>query len=109
MEYVAGGALDALIHRFGKLSESVASSYTRQILMGLHYLHRCTICSAALLAQVWVRWVYFRLAGTTLTALQHHVLKACRAFTNQSPKHCSPPAMASFLTHHHRHHHAAMA
>ena len=40
MEYVPGGSLKSLIDKFGKLEESVVRSYTRQLLLGLEYLHR---------------------------------------------------------------------
>ena len=40
LEYVPGGSLKALILKFGALDESVARSYTRQLLLGLEYLHR---------------------------------------------------------------------
>ena len=40
LEYVPGGSLKALIDKFGKLRENVAKSYTRQVLLGLEYLHR---------------------------------------------------------------------
>jgi hypothetical protein len=40
LEYVPGGSLKSLIDKFGALEESVARSYTRQLLLGLEYLHR---------------------------------------------------------------------
>ena len=40
LEYVPGGSLKSLIDKFGKLEESVVRSYTRQLLLGLEYLHR---------------------------------------------------------------------
>jgi serine/threonine protein kinase len=40
LEYVPGGSLKSLIDKFGRLEESVARSYTRQLLLGLEYLHR---------------------------------------------------------------------
>lgn len=40
LEYVPGGSLKALIDKFGLLEEAVARSYTRQLLLGLEYLHR---------------------------------------------------------------------
>lgn len=40
LEYVPGGSLKALIDKFGHLEESVARSYTRQLLIGLECLHR---------------------------------------------------------------------
>ena len=40
LEYVPGGSLKALIDKFGPLEESVVRSYTRQLLLGLEYLHR---------------------------------------------------------------------
>lgn len=39
LEFVPGGSLDALIAKFGKLSERIAAIYTKQILEGLAYLH----------------------------------------------------------------------
>lgn len=40
LEYVPGGSLKALIDKFGSFEESVVRSYTRQLLLGLEYLHR---------------------------------------------------------------------
>jgi len=40
LEYAPGGSLKALIDKFGHLEEGVAKSYTRQLLLGLEYLHR---------------------------------------------------------------------
>jgi len=39
LEYVPGGSLRQVISRFGTLSEGLARVYTRQILLGLEYLH----------------------------------------------------------------------
>ncbi|GAX75900.1 hypothetical protein CEUSTIGMA_g3343.t1 [Chlamydomonas eustigma] len=39
LEYVPGGSIASLLHRFGPLQESVIRIYTRQILSGLTYLH----------------------------------------------------------------------
>ncbi len=39
-EYVPGGSLKSLIAKFGKLTDVVVRNYTRQILLGLEYLHR---------------------------------------------------------------------
>lgn len=40
LEYVSGGSIKALISKFGALDESIVRSYTRQLLLGLEYLHR---------------------------------------------------------------------
>jgi mitogen-activated protein kinase kinase kinase len=40
LEYVPGGSLKNLIEKFGSLEENVVRSYTRQLLLGLEYLHR---------------------------------------------------------------------
>eukprot|EP01102_Stenamoeba_stenopodia_P004252 TRINITY_DN14582_c0_g1_i1.p1 TRINITY_DN14582_c0_g1~~TRINITY_DN14582_c0_g1_i1.p1 ORF type:complete len:593 (+),score=98.55 TRINITY_DN14582_c0_g1_i1:315-2093(+) len=40
LEYVPGGSLHSIIQKFGPLNEDLVSVYTRQILSGLHYLHR---------------------------------------------------------------------
>ena len=37
---LAGGSLRSLLEEFGPLSETTVISYIRQILTGLHYLHR---------------------------------------------------------------------
>ncbi|KAJ1460277.1 kinase-like domain-containing protein, partial [Pelagophyceae sp. CCMP2097] len=39
LEYVSGGSLRSLLDRFGKLEEALVCLYTRQILLGLEYLH----------------------------------------------------------------------
>lgn len=38
-EWVPGGSIASLLRKFGRLSESVCSKYTKQILLGLNYLH----------------------------------------------------------------------
>lgn len=40
LEYVPGGSLKNLIDKFGPLEESIARIYTRQLCLGLEYLHR---------------------------------------------------------------------
>ncbi|CEG00082.1 Serine/threonine-protein kinase, active site [Ostreococcus tauri] len=39
LEYVPGGSIASLVHRFGKFEENVIRVYTRQLLIGLSYLH----------------------------------------------------------------------
>jgi len=39
LEHAAGGSLASLLHKYGPLPERVASVYTRQMLLGLEYLH----------------------------------------------------------------------
>jgi len=39
LEYIAGGSISSLIHKYGKLNENIVRIYTRQILQGLEYLH----------------------------------------------------------------------
>lgn len=39
LEFASGGSLLKVINNFGKLAENVVQNYTRQILLGLHYLH----------------------------------------------------------------------
>ncbi|CAL6319185.1 unnamed protein product [Bathycoccus prasinos] len=39
MEYVPGGSIASLLQRFGPLGDNVTRVYTRQILIGLDYLH----------------------------------------------------------------------
>ena len=39
MEYVSGGSVSALLHKFGNFNERVIRLYTEQILSGLDYLH----------------------------------------------------------------------
>lgn len=40
LEYIPGGSVKTLIDKFGPLSENIVKSYTRQLLLGLEYLHR---------------------------------------------------------------------
>ncbi len=40
LEYVPGGSISSLLQKFGKFSEQVIQVYTKQILLGLEYLHR---------------------------------------------------------------------
>lgn len=39
LEYVPGGSIASLVAKFGSFSESVVRLYTKQILLGLEYLH----------------------------------------------------------------------
>nr|XP_013041891.2 mitogen-activated protein kinase kinase kinase 19 isoform X1 [Anser cygnoides]XP_013041892.2 mitogen-activated protein kinase kinase kinase 19 isoform X1 [Anser cygnoides] len=39
MEFVPGGSISSIIHRFGPLPETVLCKYTKQILEGVAYLH----------------------------------------------------------------------
>jgi serine/threonine protein kinase len=43
LEYVPGGSIRQLVARFGRLEEPVIRAYTRQLLLGLEYLHRSGI------------------------------------------------------------------
>ena len=40
LEYVPGGSIHSLLVKFGSFGESVVRRYTRQILSGLHFLHK---------------------------------------------------------------------
>ena len=40
LEYVPGGSIASLLAKFGSFKESVVKLYTKQILLGLEYLHR---------------------------------------------------------------------
>jgi serine/threonine protein kinase len=39
LEYIPGGSIASVIKKFSSLNESVIRRYTKQILMGLEYLH----------------------------------------------------------------------
>jgi len=39
LEYVPGGSIASVVHKFGKFGEGLVRAYTRQILVGLMYLH----------------------------------------------------------------------
>ncbi|KNC54226.1 STE/STE11 protein kinase [Thecamonas trahens ATCC 50062] len=43
LEYMPCGSIASLLSKFGPLSEGVISKYSRQILMGLDYLHRNSV------------------------------------------------------------------
>lgn len=43
LEFVSGGSIHSLLEKFGKFSESLVRVYTRQLLLGLEYLHKCKI------------------------------------------------------------------
>ena len=40
LEFVPGGSIRSLLARFGSFEETVTRTYTRQLLLGLEYLHR---------------------------------------------------------------------
>jgi serine/threonine protein kinase len=39
LEYVPGGSISSMLERFGLFSEELTRNYTRQLLLGLEYLH----------------------------------------------------------------------
>ncbi len=39
LEYVPGGSISFILSKFGAFSEQIVRLYTRQILLGLQYLH----------------------------------------------------------------------
>ncbi|XP_024527603.1 serine/threonine-protein kinase ste20 isoform X1 [Selaginella moellendorffii] len=39
LEYVSGGSIQSMLERFGRFSEPLVRVYTRQLLLGLQYLH----------------------------------------------------------------------
>lgn len=39
LEYVPGGSIAVILSKFGSLNEQLVRRYTRQILLGLEYLH----------------------------------------------------------------------
>ncbi|KIY96351.1 hypothetical protein MNEG_11610 [Monoraphidium neglectum] len=43
LEYVPGGSIASMVNRFGRFGEELARIYTRQLLLGLEYLHSCKI------------------------------------------------------------------
>eukprot|EP00475_Leptophrys_vorax_P002331 TRINITY_DN11303_c0_g1_i1.p1 TRINITY_DN11303_c0_g1~~TRINITY_DN11303_c0_g1_i1.p1 ORF type:complete len:315 (-),score=24.26 TRINITY_DN11303_c0_g1_i1:42-881(-) len=43
LEFVSGGSIHSMLEKFGKFSESLVRVYTRQLLLGLEYLHGCKI------------------------------------------------------------------
>jgi hypothetical protein len=43
LEYVPGGSIRTMLDRFGPLGEPVVRAYSRQLLLGLEYLHRAGI------------------------------------------------------------------
>ena len=43
LQYVPGGSIASMLGRFGRFSEDLVRNYTRQLLLGLEYLHGCRI------------------------------------------------------------------
>ncbi|GFH31787.1 protein kinase domain-containing protein, partial [Haematococcus lacustris] len=43
LEYVPGGSISSMLERFGRFSEELVRNYTRQLLLGLEYLHACKV------------------------------------------------------------------
>jgi mitogen-activated protein kinase kinase kinase len=43
LEYVPGGSIASMLDRFGAFSEELCRKYTRELLMGLEYLHGCKV------------------------------------------------------------------
>ncbi|KAK9812977.1 hypothetical protein WJX72_006759 [[Myrmecia] bisecta] len=43
LEYVPGGSIATMLERFGAFSEQLVANYTRQLLLGLEYLHGCKV------------------------------------------------------------------
>src|SRR5689334_1424739 len=47
LEYVPGGSIARMLERFGRFTEELVRNYTRQLLLGLEYLHGCKVGPAA--------------------------------------------------------------
>lgn len=87
MEFVPGGSISSIIHRFGPLPEIVLCKYTKQILQGVAYLHdNCVVHrdikgnNVMLMPNGIVKLIDFgcarRLAWVSLSGTQSEVLKS---------------------------------
>ncbi|NXX50446.1 M3K19 kinase, partial [Tricholaema leucomelas] len=87
MEFVPGGSISSIIHRFGPLPEIVICKYTKQILQGVAYLHdNCVVHrdikgkNVMLMPNGVVKLIDFgcakRLAWVSLSGTQSEMLKS---------------------------------
>ncbi|XP_030342165.1 mitogen-activated protein kinase kinase kinase 19 isoform X2 [Strigops habroptila] len=87
MEFVPGGSISSIIHRFGPLPEIVLCKYTKQILQGVAYLHdNCVVHrdikgnNVMLMPNGIVKLIDFgcarRLAWVSLSGTQSEMLKS---------------------------------
>ncbi|NXF93904.1 M3K19 kinase, partial [Eubucco bourcierii] len=87
MEFVPGGSISSIIHRFGPLPEIVLCKYTKQILQGVAYLHdNCVVHrdikgkNVMLMPNGVVKLIDFgcarRLAWVSLGGTQSEILKS---------------------------------
>ncbi|NXP83388.1 M3K19 kinase, partial [Ramphastos sulfuratus] len=87
MEFVPGGSISSIIHRFGPLTEIVLCKYTKQILQGVAYLHdNCVVHrdikgkNVMLMPNGVVKLIDFgcarRLAWVSLSGTQSEILKS---------------------------------
>ncbi|XP_057257845.1 mitogen-activated protein kinase kinase kinase 19 isoform X2 [Pezoporus wallicus] len=87
MEFVPGGSISSIIHRFGPLPEIVLRKYTKQILQGVAYLHdNCVVHrdikgnNVMLMPNGIVKLIDFgcarRLAWVSLSGTQSEMLKS---------------------------------
>ncbi|KAM9012024.1 mitogen-activated protein kinase kinase kinase 19 isoform 2-T2 [Ara ararauna] len=87
MEFVPGGSISSIIHRFGPLPEIVLCKYTKQILQGVAYLHdNCVVHrdikgnNVMLMPNGIVKLIDFgcarRLAWVSLSGTQSETLKS---------------------------------
>ncbi|NXK77484.1 M3K19 kinase, partial [Amazona guildingii] len=87
MEFVPGGSISNIIHRFGPLTEIVLCKYTKQILQGVAYLHdNCVVHrdikgnNVMLMPNGIVKLIDFgcarRLAWVSLSGTQSEMLKS---------------------------------
>ncbi|XP_067993923.1 mitogen-activated protein kinase kinase kinase 19 [Melanerpes formicivorus] len=87
MEFVPGGSISSIIHRFGPLPETVLCKYTKQILQGVAYLHdNCVVHrdikgkNVMLMPNGVVKLIDFgcarRLAWVSLSGTQSEMLKS---------------------------------
>ncbi|GLI59656.1 hypothetical protein VaNZ11_001592 [Volvox africanus] len=80
LEFVPGGSISSMLKRFKRFSEELVRNYTRQLLLGLDYLHSCKI-------------VHRDLKGGNVLVSRDGVVKltdfgASKAYRDQTIKEC---------------------
>lgn len=79
LEYVPGGSIHSLLKKFGGLPEDIIRTYTRQILLGLEYLHAHNIVHRGTRSPLPLLWLCSSLTRTPTPSRYQRRQYPCRS------------------------------